>query len=101
VHGRPLAGRLDRVVSREFGKRPGGLLVDRRGDTTILARRQIKDLLVSAALGRSEGVTMTLIDRVLKHTSIPAIDEVSMVSIPSRITVREDERLVRVHRLGS
>lgn len=44
---------------------------------------------------------MAFVNGALQDTLVPAIYEISVVSIASRITVREDEWLIWVHRLAA
>lgn len=63
---------------------------------TLLALGEVEDTCLSAASRITIFIAVALINRVLEHTRLPTVVEVTMITISSRITIREDERLGRV-----
>jgi len=60
----------------------------------------VEDPLVNTAGGVTVLIAVALVNSILKHAFVPAIDKVSMITISSGIAMRKDKRLRCVHGLG-
>lgn len=92
---------MNRVISGELEKSTGSLLIDGFGDVAILSLVHVEQTLLHAACCITVWVTMAVINSLLEDTLVPTINKVSMVSIPSRVTVRVHKWLSRIHGLAS
>jgi hypothetical protein len=83
---------LNRVAAGKSIEHTSNLLVDLRGDDTglaLLGGEQVED----RAVGQKTAVVGALINGTLKSGNIPTVDEVTVESESSRVTLSKDERL--------
>jgi hypothetical protein len=103
-HGRRPSSSLNGVVAGKFGDRASSLFVEGLGNVAslpVILVPQSEDSLVRTALWVAEVVAVAFVDDLLENTLVPAVKEISVVSVPSAIAICEDERLVGVHGLGA
>ena len=81
-----------RVAARKGGHPTVNLFIDHRGEAACLALRGSihGDLVTIADLAT---IGKAVIDSFLKDINIPAVDEIAVKAVASRVAVGEDERL--------
>jgi hypothetical protein len=83
----------DGVAARKLGQLSSDSFVDGRGNDTSL-RLSIAEEVENRAVGDETRVVVTGVGCLLKGGDIPAVDEIAVESVASRITLSENERLV-------
>jgi hypothetical protein len=99
-HGLSLASLLlDWVVSGKFWESTSNNFVDTAGELAFGCLVEGEDALGSTAVERAIGVARAVVDNLLEDTTCPSIEEVTVVSVATAITMRVDEGLVGPHGL--
>jgi len=78
---------LNGVVSGELWNSAECLLINGLGNIAVLALVHIEEPLLNAACGVAIRIAMAPVYSVLQDTFVPSVDEISVVPIPSRVSV--------------
>jgi len=89
---------LNWIVSREFSQSSSDLLIDDRSEITRprSVESENTEITTAGSIAKSSRSACTLVQYILKNTAVPAVVEISVVSVAKWVSIRVNVGLSRV-----